>query len=411
MSHHSSSSKHPRPKERCVTIDPSAHSFLARSRGNLSSIQSNCNARCNTVSFLPGEQHEDWQGMENSSNSRGDVRPKGVEVMDDAIHQVGHHSNSIQMHGDLTAMFQVRGGANNNRDGNGDESSDPDGDGTARLQGRGGIIDGDGDGGVITEEVPYHWQGDLVKYWRATSKGDQSCHTVGLFNDDSDRSPPFPLWSSTAALPLNNVSSNSVNSFSSGDDSDTSSKLWDRVEESRKSEWERISHRDLMSKNKEQKERKRKLYVRRCAKAMLTFVALAALSISVIYLVEEDFDSIIDMMPSIDFFNRLLNEHGDGVDEHELEKDQSDLRYRKLPIDRDVQNQTMTSTPISQEDQISTYYDGDIISPQERNRRARAERIRAREKRLARREQQTLAQGNHNEVAEPLYLDKLSSSG
>jgi len=349
--------------------------------------------------------------MENSSNSGGDVRPKGVEVMDDAIHQVGRHSNSIQMDGDLTAMFQVRGGANNNRDDNGDESSDPVGDATARLQGRDGIIDGDGS--VITEEVPYHWQGDLVKFWRTTSKGDQSCHTVGLCNDISDRSSSSPLWSSTAAIPSNNVRSNSVDSFSSDDDSDTSSKLWDRMEGSRKSEWERVSHRDLMSKNKEQKERKRKLYVRRCAKAMLTFMALAALSMSAIYLVEEDFDSIIDMMPNIDFFNGLLSVHGDGdgVDEHGLETDQSGLRYRKLPIDRDVQNQTLASTPISQEDQISTYYDGDIISPQERNRRARAERVRAREKRLARREQRTLVRGNHNEVVAPIYLDKLSSPG
>ena len=51
-------------------------------------------------------------------------------------------------------------------------------------------------------------------------------------------------------------------------------------------------------------------------------------------------------------------------------------------------------------------FGGGIISPQERNGRARAERVRAREKRLARREQRTLARCNHNEVVAPIYIDK-----
>eukprot|EP00579_Thalassiosira_antarctica_P015921 CAMPEP_0201947260 /NCGR_PEP_ID=MMETSP0903-20130614/54847_1 /ASSEMBLY_ACC=CAM_ASM_000552 /TAXON_ID=420261 /ORGANISM="Thalassiosira antarctica, Strain CCMP982" /LENGTH=648 /DNA_ID=CAMNT_0048490397 /DNA_START=33 /DNA_END=1979 /DNA_ORIENTATION=- len=79
-------------------------------------------------------------------------------------------------------------------------------------------------------------------------------------------------------------------------------------------------------------DRKNRLYMRRCARAIAGFVALAALSGAVIIycVAEEDRESVLGFLPANNFLGKLFGNGNNNLEEQQEEKiDQ--LRYRRLP--------------------------------------------------------------------------------
>jgi len=86
----------------------------------------------------------------------------------------------------------------------------------------------------------------------------------------------------------------------------------------------------LMDSKKQQQVKK--LYMRRCARAIAGFVALAALSGAVIIycVAEEDRESVLGFLPANNFLGKLFGNGNNNLEEQQEEKiDQ--LRYRRLP--------------------------------------------------------------------------------
>jgi len=150
----------------------------------------------------------------------------------------------------------------------------------------------------------------------SASNGRESFGSVSVVEVENGRS-----GSSSALLAPATGADDGRSSFVSVGTSD--SWLWGpplhRVDAARKSVMDEESSR-LARARKEQ----RRAYVRRCAKAMLIFLALAALSLGTIYLMVEGDASLFNILPS-SLRSGGLNEDGDEVVDEDA--------VRKLPQD------------------------------------------------------------------------------
>jgi len=227
------------------------------------------------------------------------------------------------------------------------------------------------------DNMPRHW------HWKGSggsaSSGDRQTPTRGILSSYG-RSPAF-----AGKVPASfRASTSSEDDFSVGGisvsvrsvESSGSSKLWDQMEANKRrmEATNRRLNRLMEAPLTERKKRaeRRRMYVRRCAKAMGVFVALAALSASAVYLVAiEDLGSILDALPALPdagaLWSGLL---GDGGGDSSGGGEESGLRYRKLPQGGGIVEMTGGGPE-------------DDLSPRERKHVGRGRRIRERERRAA----------------------------
>mmetsp|Transcript_183 Transcript_183/g.454 ORF Transcript_183/g.454 Transcript_183/m.454 type:complete len:547 (+) Transcript_183:137-1777(+) len=254
-------------------------------------------------------------------------------------------------------------------------------------------LSSEGEDAPLGDDLPQHWQ-------TASERTTTSMMNDNLFGE-SEQSYRTLMSTLMHSIHSNNNgedncstntgrsgapdSSSSGGSTSGSDASCNShgrSKVWDHMESSSKSTTSESSKSSPSLRDR--RRLRRKVYVRRCAKAMVGIVALAALSGSVIYFsVEENRESMSGFFPDNDWLDKWFGNDNNSKEQQEQKDYQLRLRYRKLPQGGNVVE--MVSTP--QEYQGNDNYDM-VISPQERTRRLRAQRIRTQEQLV--REQQEL---------------------
>mmetsp|Transcript_13962 Transcript_13962/g.29873 ORF Transcript_13962/g.29873 Transcript_13962/m.29873 type:complete len:514 (-) Transcript_13962:27-1568(-) len=374
------------PRRR-VTTDPRVQSFVNKFN-EYSQVPTPNNQSNHSVSFGPSNDSE-WH--EDSSCDGDNAKPRGVGVMDVRHQQhVGPTGTSVKMDDEVASgLFRVAHG------------SDSSGD-NYRLSGAGG-------------DVGDHWRGDLVNAWRnsATITAEQSCRTIHMGHDDDDDdeddedSDDFLPGMDDEDDDYTIGACSVVSSGTSG-----SSMLWDRMESNKRRMDAKLKantkfNQQTYGKNrKNDRKKKRHLFLRRCARAMVGVVALAGLGMSAIYLISEDnFDLILGI-----FFGSLFSVDNDSSrvtqGRKEDENHHHHLIYRKLPQGADGEEEDAAAAipapwlPPGGEYHGDRFYDeyGNEISPQEHhhrlktierrraweeiNRKAREERIRAREERI-----------------------------
>ena len=303
-----------------------------------SSLQSDCMVRLNSIRFRHDEP--DWNEDSSYSGDDSYVGSRGMEVMDlrtgaqlsglEDSSLISFSSNSMDSELKLAnGHFQVAGS----------------GGGDAPLR------------------------GDMPKHWAASGDGKTDHSYITLMSlvrsGDTGNHGSFVSWSALAVPPGDG---NSVRASGSGE-SCGSSILWDEETSSKLTESSPLT-------NSKERQQMRKLYVRRCARAIVGFVVLAALSGTVCYFVsEKDHKSMLEFMQANDLLERLLGNGSNNSEEQEEENDYQ-LMYRRLPHGGNVVKMVPTSGNLGNDN-----YDNDI-SPQEREHRARGELILAHEHRV-----------------------------
>jgi len=305
-----------------------------------SSLQSDCMIRLNSIRFRHDEP--DWNEDEDSSYSGDDsyVGSRGMEVMD------------------LRTGVQLSGLEDSSLTSFSSNSMD------SELKLASGHFQVAGSGGG---DAPLRC--DMPKHWAASGDG-KTAHSYRTImslvrSGDNDNHGSFVSWSALAAPPGDG---NSVRASGSGE-SCGSSYLWDEETSSKMTESSPLT-------NSKKWQQRRKLYVRRCARAIVGFVVLAALSGTVCYLVsEKDHKSMLEFLPGNNLLGRSLG-NGNNSSEEQQEENDDQLMYRRLPQGGNVVEIVSTSGNLGNDN-----YDKDI-SPQEREHRARGQLILAQEHRV-----------------------------
>jgi len=374
----------------------------------------NANPRRNRDWQQGEEQEQEEDANNNNSNSSSSSRMiKGMEVMDHATQAtkatqqtsetssssfVSLNSTNVGINSEsATGLFQVAsiGSSNGNNEGNNTNIAADNGDHPDSLRG---------------DSMPKHW------HWQANQPDLQrggilgSIHearqglrtTPGTFLPALHSGSDDDLFSSSRGSNDDDDDEISVDAVSVG--TSGSDKLWDRMESNQHIMESKESKRaKSMLRNKKLAERKvmrRKMYVRRIARAVVLGVALTTLSASAVYfVVEEDIDEVIPS--AMGFLASLFDNGGDASNEEVEEGTHVDLRYRKLPIEGGVHQDILQddqggnlNQPALTGDQGNQQSNNSISLEErkhmareesiERNRMAREGRILAREERLDR---------------------------
>jgi len=232
-------------------------------------------------------------------------------------------------------------------------------------------LSSEGEDAPLGDDLPQHWQ-------TASERTTTSMMNDNLFGE-SEQSYRTLMSTLMHSIHSNNNgedncstntgrsgapdSSSSGGSTSGSDASCNShgrSKVWDHMESSSKSTTSESSKSSPSLRDR--RRLRRKVYVRRCAKAMVGIVALAALSGSVIYFsVEENRESMSGFFPDNDWLDKWFGNDNNSKEQQEQKDYQLRLRYRKLPQGgNDVE---IVSIP--REHQDTDYYDKDNLQDED----------------------------------------------